>query len=134
MFSERNRHDLAAARRESLTGEELRGVVDLLLASGTREKKQFVLEKPRQALRQAEGSSVRPWDPRLSPAGNRVNKQLAFLLDSLARMESWLVQRGRGELALGDRDLLKEPFTRLVQQTRAVTESGEDFLKESELA
>ena len=33
---------LAAARRESLTAGELRGVVDLLLASGTREKTAFV--------------------------------------------------------------------------------------------
>jgi hypothetical protein len=124
---------LAAARRESLTSEELRGVVDLLLASGTREKRRFVLEKPRQALRQAEGSSVRPWDPRLSAAGNQVNKQLAYLLDSLARMETWLVQRGRGELAACDRSLLGEPLRRLVEQTRAVAESGEDFLKELEM-
>lgn len=121
---------LATARRESLTSEELRGVVDLLAASGTREKEQFVLEKPRQALRQVEGSSVRPWDPRLSAAGNRVNKQLAFLLDGLTRMETWLVQRGRAELAMCDRNLLCDPFTRLVEQSRAVTESAEDFLKE----
>ena len=107
-------------------------MVDLLLAAGTRQKKDFVLEKPRQAIRQAEGSSVQPYDPRLSAAGNRVNKQLVFLLDSLARMETWLVQRGRGELAAVDGSLLREPFQRLVQQSQAVAESGRDFLKELE--
>ena len=123
---------LETARRESLSSRELQTVVDLLLAAGTRQKKDFVLEKPRQAIRQAEGFSVQPYDPRLSAAGNRVNKQLAFLLDSLARMETWLVQRGRGELAAVDGPLLREPLERLVQQSQAVAESGRDFLKELE--
>jgi len=123
---------LEAARRASLSSRELQTVVDLLLAAGTREKKHFVLENPRQAIRQAEGSSVRAYDPRLSPAGNRVNKQLAFLLDSLARMETWLVQRGRGELAAADGPLLREPFQRLLGQSQAVAESTQDFLKELE--
>ncbi len=121
---------LAAARRESLTAEELRGVVDLLLASGTREKTAFVLEKPRQALQQAGQPSVRSWDPRLSSAGNRVNRQLGLLLDQLARMENWLHHRGRGELALCDRRLLRERFQHLVQQGRLVAELSEDFLAE----
>jgi hypothetical protein len=123
---------LEAARRASLSSRELQTVVDLLLAAGTREKKHFVLENPRQAIRQAEGSSVRAYDPRLSSAGNRVNKQLAFLLDSLARMETWLVQRGRGELAAADGPLLREPFQRLLVQSQAVAESTQDFLKELE--
>jgi hypothetical protein len=119
---------LAAARRESLTAEELRGVVDLLLASGTREKTAFVLEQPRQALRQAEQPMVRSWDPRLSSAGNRISRQLGLLLEQLARMEHWLHHRGRGELALCDRPLLRERFERLVQQGRMVAELTEDFL------
>ena len=53
-------------------------------------------------------------------------------LDSLARMETWLVQRGRGELAAVDGPLLREPLERLVQQSQAVAESGRDFLKELE--
>jgi hypothetical protein len=53
-------------------------------------------------------------------------------LDSLARMETWLVQRGRGELAAVDGSLLREPLERLVQQSQAVAESGRDFLKELE--
>lgn len=121
---------LEAARRESLTGEELRQVIDLLLAAGTREKKDFVLEKPRQAIRESQGASARAYDPRLSPAGNRVNQQLAGLLDGLARMETYLTQRGRGELTAADGPLLREPFQRLVQMAQAVAESGQDFLKE----
>ncbi|MBW2726646.1 MAG: ParB N-terminal domain-containing protein [Deltaproteobacteria bacterium] len=121
---------LVAARRESLTSEELRGVVDLLSASGTREKMAFVLEKPRQALRQAEGATIRSWDPRLSSAGNRANKQLGSLLDQLARMENWLHHRGRGELALCDRKILRESFERLVRQSRVVAELSEDFVAE----
>jgi ParB-like chromosome segregation protein Spo0J len=121
---------LAAARRESLTAEELRGVVDLLLASGTREKTAFVLEKPRQALQQVGQPSVRSWDPRLSAAGNRVNRQLGLLLDQLGRMENWLHHRGRGELGLCDRRLLGDRFQHLVQQGRLVAELSEDFLAE----
>ena len=37
-------------RREALSGEELRGVVRLLLESSTAEQKMFVLTKPREAL------------------------------------------------------------------------------------
>ncbi len=121
---------LAAARRESLTAQELRGVVDLLLASGTRAKTEFVLEKPRQAVCQAQGVLVRPWDPRLSPAGNRISKQLAAVLDQLARMENWLRHRGRAELALCDRRILQAGFERLGKETRSVAELTDDFLAE----
>jgi len=77
---------LETGRRDSLTAAELRGVVDLLMSSGTREKAAFVLEKPRAALREAQAGEVRGWDPRLSTAGNRVSRQLAAVLDQLAPM------------------------------------------------
>lgn len=125
---------LAAARRESLTAEELRGVVDLLLASGTREKAAFVLDKPRQALRQVQQPTIRSWDPRLRSAGNRVSRQLGLLLDQRGRMENWLHHRGRGELALCDRRLLGERFQHLVQQGRMVAELTEDFFGRAGLA
>jgi ParB-like chromosome segregation protein Spo0J len=121
---------LASARRESLTAEELRGVVDLLLASGTRAKQEFVLQQPRQAVRQAQGILVRAWDPRLSAAGNRVSRQLSGLWDQLARMENWLRHRGRAELALCDRRLLGESFGRLVTAARSVAELAEDLVGE----
>jgi hypothetical protein len=124
---------LAVVRRESLSAAELQGVVDLLLSAGTWEKQEFVLTKPREALREAAGTEVRPWDPRLSVAGNRVNRQLAALLDQLGRMENYLRHRGRAELRLCDRAVLQGGFERLRTQTPAVTELVEDFLQELHL-
>lgn len=123
---------LETGRRHSLSAAELRGVVDLLLGSGTREKATFVLERPRDALREAQAGEVRGWDPRLSTAGNRVSRQLAALLDQLARMGNWLRHHGRGDLALGDRGV--EPaFARLVGEAQMVAELTDDFLKEIHL-
>ena len=122
-----------AGRRHSLTAGELRGVVDLLLASGTREKAAFVLERPREALREAQGGEVRGWDPRLSAAGNRVSRQLAATLDYLARMTNWLRHHGRGDLALCDRSVLEPALKRLVAESLTVAELSEDFLKEIHL-
>ena len=56
------------ARRDGLSGEELRGVVRLLLESSTAEQKMFVLTKPRSALGHAEAPEQRGRDPRLSSA------------------------------------------------------------------
>ena len=50
-------------------GGRVAGVVNLLLASGTREKAIFVLEQPREALREVQAGEVRDWDPRLSATG-----------------------------------------------------------------
>ena len=124
---------LEAGRRDSLTAAELRGVVDLLLASGTREKAAFVLERPREALREAQAGEVRGWDPRLSTAGNHVSRQLAALLEQLARMTSWLQHRGRGNLASCDRGILEPAFTRLVGEAHLVAEMTDDFVKEMRL-
>jgi ParB/RepB/Spo0J family partition protein len=121
---------MAVARRDSLSAAELQGVVELLLASATREKQEYVLAKPREALRQAKGVVIPAWDPRLSSAGNRVAKQLAMLLDLLGRMESWLLHRGRAELSACDRDPLLPGFTRLSRDCRSVGELVEDFLVE----
>ena len=121
---------LAVARRESLGTEELRGVVDLLLASATREKEEYVLARPREALRQARAVEPPSWDPRLSSAGNRIAKQLGLLLDLLGRMENWLHTRGRGELTVCDRGPLAPGFSRLSREARSVAELADDFLLE----
>jgi ParB family transcriptional regulator, chromosome partitioning protein len=121
---------LAVARRESLGTEELRGVVDLLLASATREKEEYVLARPREALRQARAVEPPSWDPRLSSAGNRIAKQLGLLLDLLGRMENWLHTRGRGELTACDRGPLAPGFSRLSREARSVAELADDFLLE----
>lgn len=124
---------LATAREASLTAIELSGVVDLLLASSTREQTTFVLSDPRQALRQSDERYVHHWDPRLSVAGNRVAKRLALLLDCLAKMQSWLRYQGRGELQACDREPLESGFRRLVQESQLTAEASEDFVKELKL-
>ena len=121
---------LAVVRRESLSAGELRGVVDLLLASASRQKEEYVLAKPREALRQAQAVTPPAWDPRLSGAGNRIAKQLGYLLDQLGRMENWLHTRGRGELLACDRGPLAPGFSRLSCETRSVAELVDDFLAE----
>jgi ParB-like chromosome segregation protein Spo0J len=121
---------LAVVRRESLSAGELRGVVDLLLASASRQKEEYVLAKPREALRQAQAATPPAWDPRLSSAGNRVANQLGCLLDHLRRMQNWLPHRGRGELLACDRGPLAPGFSRLSQEARSVVELAEDFLLE----
>jgi ParB-like chromosome segregation protein Spo0J len=124
---------LECQRRESLTVVEVREVVDLLLASSTGEQRQFVLEKPRQAIAQARGGPIRCWDPRLSTAGNRVSGKLAWLLDGLTRMENWLRHRGRAELSLCDCSILSPGFTRLAQDGHVVAELADDMVKEMRL-
>ena len=108
-------------------------MVDLLLGSGTREKTAFVLEQPREALREAQAVEVRGWDPRLSAAGNRVSRQLGTLLDHLARMTNWLRHHGRSDLASCDRGVLEPAFTRLAGEAHTVAELTEDFVKEIHL-
>ena len=117
-------------REASLNAQELAGVVDLLLASSTREQKDFVLGDPRKALRQSEDRYVHYWDPRLSTAGNRAAKQLALLLDGLAKMQSWLRYQGRGQLQACDREPLETGFQRLSCESRLVAEAVDDFVAE----
>jgi ParB-like chromosome segregation protein Spo0J len=124
---------LTTAREAALTSTELSSVVDLLLASSTQEQKSFVLSDPRRALRQADDRFVHYWDPRLSVPGNRVAKRLSLLLDGLAKMQSWLRYQGRSELRACDREPLLPGFTRLVQETRVVSEASQDFVEELKL-
>ena len=124
---------LECMRRESLTTGEIREAVNLLLACSTREQKDYVLEKPRQAISQARGDPIRSWDPRLSTAGNRVARKLGWLLDNLARMENWLRHTGRGELSLCDCTILSPGFERLSRDGRMVAELAGDLFEEMKL-
>lgn len=121
---------LSCVRREGLTTAELRGVARLVASSATRQQVEYVLEKPRQALAQSELGPGLSSDPRLSPAGNRVSRQLAALLDQLARMENWLRQRGRAELRGSDRPLLVERFVRLGIDAQSVADLSRDLGQE----
>lgn len=121
---------LQVTRRDGLNAAEVRGVVDLVLASASREQEEHVLAKPREALQQAQGSTPRIWDPRLSAAGNRLARRLAVLQDELERLEHWLLHRGRAELKPGERNLLIPSFTRLLRDAIVVAELVEDLLEE----
>ena len=119
---------LGVLRREQLSARELAGTVDLLLASATREKEEYILADPRRALRQAQGYSLPSWDPRLSTAANRTSKQLGALLDGLSRMENWLRHRGRADLTACDTSVLRPAFEKLGAQCRLLAELAEDLL------
>ena len=119
---------LGVQRREQLSARELTGTVDLLLASATREKEEYILADPRRALRQAQGYSLPSWDPRLSAAANRASKQLGALLDGLSRMENWVRHRGRADLTACDARVLRPAFEKLGAQCRLVAEQAEDLV------
>jgi len=115
---------LAAARRDSLTALEVQGVVDLLQGA-SQDQEESVLQDPRAALRQTEGVPVR--DPRLSPAGNRLARQLALLIDVLGRIENWQRHPGLAELKRDDRRLLAPSFHRLARDARNVANRVDDL-------
>jgi ParB-like chromosome segregation protein Spo0J len=112
---------LAAARRATLTLAEVQGVIDLL-AGATPEQETLLLHDPRAALRQATGAPAPARDPRLSPAGNRLARQLGLLVDLLGRVESWQRHPGLAELKRDDRCLLAPQFGRLAQAARRVAD------------
>lgn len=124
---------LVTATQAALSSRELSDVVDLLCASSTNEQTDFVLTKPREALRQSQDTAIHHWDPRMSPAGNRVAKRLALLLDCLGKMNAWLRFEGRGQLQACDRGPLTSGFVKLHQESLLVTEAVGDFLKELKL-
>lgn len=124
---------LSTSTAASLTSRELSEVIDLLTACSTTEQTDFVLSKPREALRQSQADYVHHWDPRMSSSGNRVAKRLGLLLDCLAKMNSWLRYTGRGELQAMDREPLTGGFIKLAQETTLVQEATTDFLKELKL-
>jgi len=118
---------LATFHRDELTAAELAGVVELLGVTSGRSQQEYILAQPRQALQQARHAGGWSWDPRLSRAGNRLSRQLGQLLDSLARMESWLRHPGRADLSAVDRRLLAGAFTRLARDAHSVAVLAEDL-------
>jgi len=124
---------LATARRESLTVTEARGVIDLLRGASA-EQEQFILQQPREALLQAEGVQGPIRDLLLSPGGNRVARQLRYLLDALGHMENWLRYPGLAELKRGDRVLLTPRFERLGRDAGTVAVLVADLLLQLQLS
>jgi ParB-like chromosome segregation protein Spo0J len=124
---------LQCAGEHALTSRELSEAVRLLQAASTREQAQFVLEKPRQAIRQSQDSYVHQWDPRLSTAGNRFARRLGILLDSTTKMNHWLRFTGRGELQACDRPVLLPGIAKLSEEATLLAESSRDFSRELQL-
>jgi ParB-like chromosome segregation protein Spo0J len=121
---------LIAIRRDGLATTEVRQVVDLLLGCTTHEQKEYVLLKPREAVREATGGLTRGYDPRLSVAGNRLARRLAMLLEGLGRMENWLRHSCRAELSQRDVQLLRGGLERLGRDGHTVAELSTELAKE----
>ena len=126
-----NQEDLLIAiRRDGLSTTEVGHVVDLLIGSATREQREYVLLKPREAVREATGGLTRSYDPRLSFAGNRLARRLAVLLEGLGWMENWLRHSGRAELSQNDGQLLRGGLERLGRDGHTVAELSTELAKE----
>jgi hypothetical protein len=112
---------LALTRRESLTAQEVSGVIELLQGASPAQAT-FVLAKPREALAQARGLPQALRDPRLSRAGNWLARHLTQALEALLRMEHWLHTPGERELTERDREIVQPLLERLGDQASVVAE------------
>ncbi len=121
---------MQCAREHALSSRELSEAVRLLQSASTREQTQFVLEKPREAIRQSQDSYVYQWDPRLSTAGNRIARRLGTLLNATTRMNHWLRFTGRSELQACDRPVLLPGIAKLSEESALLLESSGDFVQE----
>jgi ParB-like nuclease domain len=112
---------LALVRRESLTAQEVSGVIDLLQGA-SQEQVALVLAKPRQALAAVHGVPTALRDPRLSRAGNWLARHLTAALEGLMRVESWLRTPNERELHRQDREILQPLLERVGDEASVVAE------------
>jgi hypothetical protein len=112
---------LALTRRETLTAQEVSGVIDLLHGA-SQEQAAFVLHKPREALALVRGVPTALRDPRLSRAGNWLAKYLAQALEALVRVENWLRTPNERELRAQDREIVQPLLARVGDQAGVVAE------------
>lgn len=112
---------LAVTRRQTLTAQEVSGVIDLLQGA-SEEQAAFVLSRPREALAQTRSLPVALRDPRLSRAGNWLARHLTQALEALLRVENWLRTPNERELRAGDRAILEPLLTRVGDQASTVAE------------
>jgi ParB-like chromosome segregation protein Spo0J len=112
---------LALTRRQTLTAQEVSGVIDLLQGAGE-EQAAFVLSRPREALAQTRSLPVALRDPRLSGAGNWLARHVTQALEALVRVENWLRTPNERELRAGDREILEPLLTRVGDQAGTVAE------------
>jgi hypothetical protein len=112
---------LALTRRETLTAQEVSGVIDMLQGASD-EQAAFVLQKPREALALVRGVPTALRDPRLSRAGNWLARQLSQTLEALVRVENWLRTPNERELGGPDREILQPLLARVGDEAGVVAE------------
>jgi ParB/RepB/Spo0J family partition protein len=112
---------LALTRRETLSAQEVSGVIGLLEAA-SEEQAAFVLARPREALQRAQGLPRALRDPRLSRAGNWLAQHLTRTLEALIGMENWLRTPNERELRAKDREILHPLLDRVGDQASVVAE------------
>ncbi len=122
---------LALMRRQTLTAQEVSGVIDLLQGA-SQEQAAFVLGKPREALALVHGMPTALRDPRLSRAGNWLAKHLTQALEALVRVENWLRTPNERELRASDREIVQPLLARVGDQAHVVAELvlGPDLQRE----
>jgi hypothetical protein len=122
---------LALVRRETLTAQEVSGVIDLLEGAGDAQAA-FVLQKPREALALVHGVPTALRDPRLSRSGNWLARHLAQALEALVRVENWLRTPNEHELRSQDRAIVRPLLERVGDQANMVAELvlGPDLKRE----
>jgi len=123
---------LETMRRESLCGNEVRGVVDLLMNCTNGPQQSYVLDNPREALSQEESTGVQGRDPRLSHAGNQLAKDLDIAMGRLVRMHNWFFSHGLASLSRVDRLIVMPHVQRFHRQALEAAERAEDFLQNLE--
>jgi ParB-like chromosome segregation protein Spo0J len=84
-----NQPELAAAvHRNALTSREAATLVTLFEGTADRAQQQALLDDPRTALDAHRGDAPKnPHDPRLGPACNALRRQVAMVLEGLARLD-----------------------------------------------
>jgi hypothetical protein len=120
---------LDVVRRESLTTSDARLLVDAFLGCAGRSQQEFVLKNPRDALAQQGAEAQSAYDPRLSPAANRILRRLRLLLELLTRMDGWLRTQGRAEITERDLTILQGDLNKLVSECDDVAEAARDFMR-----
>jgi hypothetical protein len=122
---------LALVRRETLTAQEVNGVIDLLQGASP-EQTAFVLAKPREALASVQSVPTALRDPRLSRAGNWLARHLTQALEALTRVENWLRTPNEREWGVSDREILQPLLARVGDQASVVAELvlGPDLKRE----
>lgn len=119
-----------AARRDSLTSDEVRRAVELMLERDEEAGHRFVLNAPREALAQASAPEGVPFDSRLSRTGREMGRQLERVIRELGRLERRLRPQ-QAPLTSLEMRLLAPSLERVGREAQAVAERVADVQEQS---